>query len=262
MEKQIPKKPIQNDISFKPITDGLGFHPFSDGLPYAPIAKAPKPTGGLTQSVSATGSGAVAAGPAKMVFPKASPQAGNSSLRSSVSVPVAKNAVISREEAGVGIRPVAIPAKQAAAEVKRSADSLSVEEYGLSYLLRRSLACVMDTFLLTSVFGIGLNVWLYTHPDASPDDYMTKRMWIIGILCLSLFNWLMTALQEVFMGSTLGKRMFYLKLGGSKTARLKRAILFVPCSLVFGLGILWAVIDSKRCCWHDSLSGIQPTEGS
>lgn len=234
MENQTPSSPENNKVFFRPLTEGLGFHPFSDGLPYAPVAKAPLPKvikPGATKASSPMGVGAESAGPPRFA---SSPKS-------------------------VEIQKQVFPqvTKMSAQESK----NLKTEDKkGVGYLVRRSIAYLIDLSVNTAIFGILLNIWLFMQPDTSPDIFLNFKVLLKGMVLLSLFNWVLLAFQEVLFGSSFGKRVFHFKLGGSKAARLFRSFTFLPSSLFFGLGLTYGLFNSKKQCLHDALFGIQPIE--
>jgi hypothetical protein len=64
----------------------------------------------------------------------------------------------------------------------------------------------------------------------------------------------------VAFGTTLGKRIFGMKLDGDGFSCFMRSILFIP-SLVFGgLGLWIAIFDSRKRCWHDRVTKLQPEQ--
>lgn len=65
---------------------------------------------------------------------------------------------------------------------------------------------------------------------------------------------------------SVGKRLVGIQVTGQdgypiplKTAIL-RALSYLISSLLFGLGFLWALVSSKRLCWHDMLTGTMVLE--
>jgi uncharacterized RDD family membrane protein YckC len=241
MEKQ-PPRPSSKPLKFSPITEGLGFHPFSDGLPYAPLGKSGKPAANVNRPLPALG--AVSAGPPTPVIPaipvRPAPR---------VSVPVAPAAKASPRP----VMPVQ-PASAAAAPAP-----MDEPVYGLTYPIKRVLAYGIDTALNTSLCVAALSVAL-ARQDLSPDSLFSPGVVVLFVLFLAVFNWALIAAQEVAFGTTVGKRIFGLSLAGNASAIFLRAFFFLPSVGFCGIGLLWALFNRRKRCWHDSAVDLQPLE--
>jgi hypothetical protein len=231
MDQTSPTSSGQPEISFRPITEGLGFHPFSDGLPYAPIAKNPRPSPPPISPamVNSMGAGAVAAGPSKMVFP-------NRPVVPNIVVPVAQ-----KESVDKRIQ-------------KRKPITL-----GRYYLTRRMLAYFFDTGLNIALCGAGFCALVWNE-GINTDFFTSPSIMIMVGLFLGLFNWLLITFQDVVFSTSIGKHVFGLRLRPHGPLLLLRALFFIPSVGLFGLGLLWSLVDSKKRCWHDRIVGIQPFE--
>ena len=212
----------EKELHFKPLSDGLGFHPFSDGLPYAPTQKTPPPRASF-------GSGAVAAG--RPIFINPPMRASEVMTPASRPLPIA----------------VGVPAI-----------SLGLH-YGFGYLAKRMLAYSFDTLLNLAICLGALSTVLY-RKDLSHETLTNPGIVIVAVLFLSFCNWGIITAQEVGFGTSLGKRVFGLSLRGTGMSAFIRAVLFIPSMGFAGLGLLWSVFDSKKRCWHDLASGLQPDE--
>ncbi|MGZ3689148.1 MAG: RDD family protein [Bdellovibrionota bacterium] len=229
------------EIKFKPLSEGLGFHPFSDGLPYAPITK----TGSSVRGAPVTpapmpaprmGTGATAAGPARFVNPRAA----------QVSVPRVTTVPQRRlPEPVVQVAKPSVPAEQ--------------ENFGALYLLKRASAYLVDSLVDVGLCLGALSALLWKQ-DMSPDLLFSPSVIVVAILFLVVFNWSVVTAQEVMFGTTLGKRLFGLRLQGSAGAIFFRAILFPVGAAFAGLGVFWSLLDSKGRGVHDVASGVQPLE--
>lgn len=73
-----------------------------------------------------------------------------------------------------------------------------------------------------------------------------------------LCNWALLAAQEVAFGTTIGKRIFGLHLDGTGFECFMRALFFIPSLLFGGIGVLMAVFDARKRCWHDRMTKLQP----
>lgn len=225
---------MDREIRFKPLTDGLGFHPFEDGLPYAPSQVQKKQPA----------SGAVAAGRAQFSYPAQSP------IRSSPVDATAEK--IRRELESIQTQRL----EQARAMATRSQAPIEVT-YGLSYSFIRVFAFLLDTTFNLSICASILSSALIST-DVENLKTTSDSALITVVVFLFICNWALFAAQEVAFGTTLGKRIFGLKLEGTGIQCLIRALLFLPALLLGGVGIIIALFDPKKRCWHDRLTQIQP----
>lgn len=227
-------------LAFKPVTEGLGFHPFSDGLPYAPVTRAQSPHPPVVAAASMAyvptpasvtlGSGAVAAGPARYSIPN----------QTSLVAPALKKATA-----------VATAAKAA----QLSAETAT--EYTWGYLARRVTAYTVDLFLNLGVCVLSMGAVFYKQhlPKAV---LLSPSVLPFLILFALFFHWALTTAQEVALHTTVGKNLFGLKIEGSVTSIFLRAFFFVPSVAFFGTGLLWALFNREKRCWHDSIVDLQP----
>ncbi len=231
-------------IEFKPITDGLGFHPFSDGLPYAPLAPSAKRPAQKLNS----GTGATVAGPSLYVPPP------KTQVAPPIRVPVASAPRLPIREP----RPAPTISKVSPAFLEKKPELLELQP-GFLYLIRRLFAYGMDTIVNLTLCVIALSAVLWKE-QLNPDSLMNLNMALLVGVFLVLFNWALITAQEVLFSTSIGKRVFGLQLSGDLSARFLRAFFFLPSVGFAGLGILWAVVDPRRRCWHDLMVGLQPTE--
>jgi hypothetical protein len=134
-----------------------------------------------------------------------------------------------------------------------------VPAFGFAYLLRRSFAFVVDAVTNTTLCALALG-GVAIRLDMGWESFSSANLIALSALFLIMFNWAVITAQEVVFGTTLGKRMFGLVLRGETSAIFLRAFFFLA-SLVFGgLGIVWAIFDRRRRCWHDHAVDVQPIE--
>jgi hypothetical protein len=214
----------EKEIQFKALSDGLGFHPFANGLPYSPpanrIQEKPQPEKNFSQ-----GTGAYTAGRPSFVYPKKA-------------------------------TPVAAPAMTVAvAKPLLQAD----QTLGFQYLLKRVLAFFVDSFIniLLSSAILGFCLWSQSN---NFDFMMNSGVLVISGCFLAFFNWAMITSQEILFHTSIGNKLFGLRLQGSLGAILGRAVLFIPSFLFFGLGVIWAIFSHGKTTWYDAATGIQPKE--
>nr|VFK58038.1 MAG: Uncharacterized membrane protein YckC, RDD family [Candidatus Kentron sp. TUN]VFK60873.1 MAG: Uncharacterized membrane protein YckC, RDD family [Candidatus Kentron sp. TUN]VFK67065.1 MAG: Uncharacterized membrane protein YckC, RDD family [Candidatus Kentron sp. TUN] len=140
-------------------------------------------------------------------------------------------------------------------------DSLSNPEYRPAGFLRRMGAVLYDGLLVAAILifaHIPLQL-LFKTPVVSPEHawHPIYRIYLVGV-CFLYFGWCWT-----HGGQTLGMRTWRIRVrpqdgnGGRVTWR-QVWVRFLSAILswsVFGLGILWVLVDRERKSWHDRLSG-------
>lgn len=130
-----------------------------------------------------------------------------------------------------------------------------------SGLARRLAAILYDGLLLAALWFAATALLLAVSGGhlADPD----RSLWLLTFLRASLF--LVTLLFFVWFwvhgGQTLGMRAWRLKLvnasGGpvSWNQAVWRFAVAIPSVGLFGIGLIWVLIDRERCAVHDRLSG-------
>ncbi|MCC7442526.1 MAG: RDD family protein [Bdellovibrionales bacterium] len=242
-------------LKFKPMTRGLGFHPFSDGLPYAPVSQAPKP-----KDLQPPPGKAPSLPPAALGTQISRPSAPRLPLPPARAIPAQR--ITPPSAMGTGAVSAGLPRFAPQPRVSVSvAPGVPVERPGILYLAKRSLAYLLDTAVnvgsvggsfafAASQMGLGPRA-LFEQPDTA----------LLVSLFLFAFNWALVAGQEIAFGTSLGKRAFGLELDGRRAAAtFLRAFFFVFSLGCFGLGLLWAIVDRERRCWHDWLADLAPRE--
>ena len=214
-----PRKSSENEIQFKPLNEGLGFHPFSEGLPYSPSSKTRQ-----SPAKTITGTGAIAAGAPS--FSRTIPQ-------------------ISQPKPAV---PVTFPAEPVPVKNTRN---------GFAYLCRRVSAYLFDSIINLALCGIALG-WALWKQNIQPDFFLNPEVGSALLLFMMFFNWALITAQEIAFGSSTGKRLFGLKIPGPVSMLLLRSFLFLVGFSFCGVGLLWAIFDRDRRCWHDLATGMQP----
>ncbi len=131
--------------------------------------------------------------------------------------------------------------------------------YGASYVFLRILSFTIDT-----VFNLVLSIMLLSIvlilENISPELLLGPTTILISLLFLAVFNWAVITAQEVVFQTSIGKKMFGLNIQGSAIRIFLRAVLFIPSFIFAGAGLVWALFDSQKRCWHDRAVNIQPTE--
>lgn len=235
-----PETQPKNEIDFKPLTKGLGFHPFADGLPYAP-------TQNPMQGSMSKGTGALAAGKPAFAYPT---PAIPSTPVSSPSIDRIRKELEALAQARAKQNTTSIP-------VHSTPAAAPTKKFGIGYSLQRVSAYILDSAFNLSICAAILSTALVASDIEALGLYQFKALLISGIF-LFLCNWSLIAAQEVAFGTSLGKRIFGLKLEGTGMEVFMRAVLFIPSLLFSGLGIWIALFDSRKRCWHDQATQLQP----
>lgn len=228
-------------LDFKPINEGLGFHPFSNGLPYAPVTKNTQKN--PVSAPTSTGTGAVAAGPPRFARPA-----------------IPQKPILSKSP--MAAAPLIVPTQTPIApEIPQALALASEPHFGFLYLLKRCFAYSLDCFfnLILIAGAAALSVW--NMGIAESFGVITGDLVAVTCLLFLILNWMLTTAQEVIFKNSMGKKLFGLTLADAGSGPIfVRAIAFPVGIVFFGLGLIWAVFDSKRRCWHDIASHVQPLE--
>lgn len=261
--KNVPSN-ADKPVRFAPLTDGLGFHPFADGLPYAPAGKSanPSPSTGFSAPM---GTGAIAAGRPQFVYPSpAVTAAAKVASRATAPVPRLPTMGSSVDETVDRIRRELESiqhdridqARANAAEVKALQSGLR-HSHGIAYSFERAFAFVLDSAFNLSICASILSTALLST-DLENLNSLSSGAMITVAGFLFLCNWALIAAQEVAFGTSIGKRIFGLRLDGGGFECFIRALFFLPSLLFGGLGLLAALFDARKRCWHDRMTKLQP----
>ncbi len=240
-----------SELQFRPLHEGLGFHPFSDGLPYAPAV----PT---TRKPEPMGTGAVAAGPARPVrAPIAAPTSIPAPRMPSLHAPKPAIPLMAVGSTAVAATTGAATTGVTAAIPQPSAPRIE-KNFGWSYPVARSFAFLFDLIFNLVLTATAVTVGL-AFADLEPWFLLEGELAAMTLFFLVAFCWALMATQEIALKTTLGKRLVGLKLRGSTAAIFLRAFFFIPSVAFGGVGILWALFDRDKRCWHDVAVDLQPT---
>ncbi len=118
----------------------------------------------------------------------------------------------------------------------------------------RVFAFLVDTGLISGLFLLGL---FLTTPVVRHSSFWFARpeLLLLTALFVFMFQWTAMTAQEILMSSTIGKRLFALRIEGTPIQILIRALLFIPSFLLVGTGLIWALFEKHHLCWHDRASG-------
>jgi uncharacterized RDD family membrane protein YckC len=245
-------------VRFQPLTDGLGFHPFADGLPYAPAGK--------TTGTPSSGIGAVSAGRPQFVYPSPAVTAAvqTASRANHIPVPTLPTLGSSVDETVDRIRRELETihvgrleqARTDAAKVQSLQSGLRVT-YSLGYSIERAFAFLLDSAFNLSICGTVLSTALLSADIDNLQSMSPGAMVTVGVF-LFICNWALITAQEVAFGTSIGKRIFGLHLNGDGFECFIRSLFFLPSLLFGGLGIVIAIFDSRKRCWHDRMTKLQP----
>ncbi len=250
--------PERPSLQFKPLSQGLGFHPFSDGLPYAPVAqvaaKSARPQGAQTHPTQTR-----AAGRDLFGMPQAAPKStGLGATAAGFARPVPTIHVpTAAPRSSVARAPEMAPL--AASQAPLDSGQEFGSSYSFFYSMKRTLAFALDQ-MVCSGLSMGTLALVFSSQHLSSLPMMNAAVLVGAVLFLAAMNWALLLFQEVAFGTSVGKRLMGLKLTGGAGTTFLRAMFFVPSVGFFGIGLLWAIFDSRRRCWHDLASGVQPEE--
>jgi len=250
-------------LQFRPAHRGVGFHPFSDGLPYAPAV----PSRAASPAPQPMGTGAIAAGPARPVLtPRPQP-----TFTAPLQVPVAPRPAAARAPSAPLPRPEAFlrhenlqPSASLQPNIATPTDEPEVrieKNFGWTYPLLRMLAFGIDitlNILLTTTIVTAALSFADLEPWALLEGTATE----LTAFFLVAFCWVLMTAQEVAFKTTIGKRVMGLRLRGSATGIFLRSFFFIPSFSFAGVGILWALFDRDKRCWHDVAVDLQPTRAT
>lgn len=128
-------------------------------------------------------------------------------------------------------------------------------------LWQRGTAYVLDTLLYWSLCAaLLLLASLLLRVEIS--QFAAPEFIGLSVAFLAVFSWSVIAAQEIVFGTTLGKRLFDLRLEGSPIRILFRAILFLPTLLLAPITLIFALQDHRFRALHDRLSGVVPFESA
>ena len=247
-------------LNFEPLSEGLGFHPFSDGLPYAPVTKAPTTSKSVPSAKS--GAGAVAAGlPDYRPPPPPLQSPRMQAPRIPVATPTATSAAPPRAPQPFSHPQMYAKPKPMVSESLTSSLSADLLQprLGFGYVFKRLFAYLLDSAFNLSLCAAALSLALWRQ-DMSPELLLSPGVILVAALFLGFFNWAITTAEEVAFGTSIGKRLFGLAIHGGASAIFLRAFFFLPSAGFAGIGLLWALFDRRRRCWHDLVVDLQPIE--
>ncbi len=121
---------------------------------------------------------------------------------------------------------------------------------------RRILAFLLDWIILS--ITVDFIYLFYRFGSGHGDRLMSldKGMGISSALFLIYFTMLTGD-----NGQTLGKRVLgirVIRVSGEALSYMRafgRTLCYVVSSMLFGLGFIWAIFDSKKQGWHDKIAG-------
>jgi hypothetical protein len=143
-----------------------------------------------------------------------------------------------------------------------TAPEIRVElNFGWGYPIARVFAFCFDLVFHLALAATGITIAL-AFADLEPWFLLENGVAGMTLLFLVAFSWALMTAQEVAFGTTLGKRIVGLRLRGSATAIFLRAFFFLPSFGFAGAGILWALFDRNKRCWHDVTVDLQPTRAT
>jgi uncharacterized RDD family membrane protein YckC len=137
--------------------------------------------------------------------------------------------------------------------------ALPQAQFGIIYLIKRIFAYLFDSIINISLC-VAAFILAMLRLNLNPDSLLNPNIVLLPVIFLFVFNWALITAQEVAFGTSLGKRVFGLALNGSAAVTFLRAFFFIPSLGFCGVGLLWALFDRKKRCWHDVAADLQPIE--
>jgi uncharacterized RDD family membrane protein YckC len=296
-KKDVSFTPLSDGLGFHPFADGLPYAPLGNpnsrrdqyGSHVSHVSHVSKDqplAAALNPAVALHGTGAVAAGRPIPVTSRTAAPSVAAAARAAAAVPPAAPPRVSVPVASA--KPANMPPMAPRSPVLRGATPAASQperplqqqqqqllqapggstgraelnlpyELGFGYLIRRVLAFFADLLLNTSVCVLAL-AGVSLRQDLSWDALVNPNVLLLAILFFVMFNWAVVTAQEVVFGTTLGKRMFGLVIRGDTSAVFLRSFFFLPSIIFCGLGVLWAIFDRRKRCWHDHAVDLQPIE--
>jgi hypothetical protein len=255
---------------FEAITKGLGFH---DTLEKSPKYTIPEVVD-VKPRLGRMGTGAESAGAPKFWVP-APPQA-HSNIAQPLEV-LLKDGLqsTSAPNAPITSRPSTDPSRlSSATEYTPEAPfgsslpsplpsldrSEEIRDFEFSYVVKRVTASLIDLFINSTLCTLLLSIPVL-RLDFNPLEIFQAQNGQVGFLFaafLFIVSWTLVTAQEVVLGTSLGKKMFRMKLEGGSVRIFSRAILYLLFLAPAGLGLITSLFDKKKRCLHDILSNLQP----
>lgn len=147
---------------------------------------------------------------------------------------------------------------KAAAEPERMIEPPSLAEApGPFYISRRVIAFSLD-LALNSALCAAAFTWILANMDTPPEP--GPEALLLASAIFASLHWALVTAQELAFGTSAGKRIAGLSLHGSVPAVFLRAFFFIPSVAFGGIGLIWALFDSRGRCWHDAAVDLQPLE--
>jgi len=121
---------------------------------------------------------------------------------------------------------------------------------------RRLLSLVYELLLLTAVILLAAGIATALNHLSGLAGQRRLMQSIVTITCLGYFSW-----QWHTRGQTLPMKTWKIRLENTEgksvsiARALLRAVLSVPCYGLFGITVLWALVDREKQFLHDRLAG-------
>ncbi|MBI3535781.1 MAG: RDD family protein [Deltaproteobacteria bacterium] len=137
---------------------------------------------------------------------------------------------------------------------------LKIYPFGFFYLIKRVFAYILDSTINILISTMVISYILLRHGFDLNVLTTTPTILILFLFFIALLNWTFITVQEVALGTSLGKHFFGLKLAGKPGQIFLRAFFFNLSFWFCGLGLLWAIFKKDKKCWHDVATMLQPLE--
>lgn len=128
-------------------------------------------------------------------------------------------------------------------------------EFG--YSLRRMGAYLVDLVFHLSLFSLFFGLTA-AQLGVSPSVFFERDALSLTFGVFFILHAAFLAAEEVTLGSSLGKRIFGLRMEGNAIRVFARSFLFPFSVLALGIGLFSSLWDPRGRAWHDRLSGVAP----
>ncbi|MGE4231968.1 MAG: RDD family protein [Bacteriovoracia bacterium] len=148
-----------------------------------------------------------------------------------------------------------------AQSVEKAEEIESVQENTFMYAnpFRRAIAFFLDLAIVCSLYTLVLWISFVANGFEFQMTRSNMNLWLQVVPALSLFFFVFFTgyflVQETVWKKTIGKSLFGLQIqSDSAGAVVARFVSFLLAASPLGIGLLWCFFDSKKRCWHDSIS--------
>ena len=126
---------------------------------------------------------------------------------------------------------------------------------GLGYLIKRLLAYAIDSMVTVMI----LVIFAWNQMESLQSEvFRNSGVVLVAAIVATWVQWAQVLVQEILFKTSIGKWFLDLSFQGTRWAIFLRAVFFIPSVGLFGIGLLWSLMDRGRQCWHDKIANLQP----